>query len=705
VPAEWRGAAITITLTAADPASGLSKTYYTTDGSDPSVAANAARKVYTATAKPTLSNGQRIRYSSVDAVGNVEAVQTSAAAKVDTTAPSTADDVPTTWQKADIPATLTATDTQSGAAETWYTTDSSNPADPGNANRKRYSASAKPVLAHGESIRYASVDAVGNVETAKVTAVARVDKEAPVTTDSVPASFQPADITVTLARSDTGGSTVATTWYTLDGSDPTTSGTRLAYNPSVKPKVTDGQRIRYSTVDVAGNVEAVKTSETARVDKVAPVTRDDVPATWQKDDVTVTLTTDDGTGSGVATTWYTTDGSDPSVSTSATRQIYDAAAKPVLGPGQKIRYFSVDRMNNRETVKETPAKVDHTAPATTDNVPLGWRSADIAVTLTANDTGVGTVTGTWYTTDGSDPTVADNPARHAYDAAAKPTLAHGQRLRYASADGVGNIEEPRQSLAAKVDTVAPTTTDDVPAAASSRPVTVTLTAADTGGSGLADTWFTTDGSDPRVATNAARKRYSATVRPVLDNGQQVRYSSTDTAGNAEAVKVSRAATVTGGTTTPTTPSTPATPASAPTPSPAPAPAPAAPVPAAAPVAPAPAPAATPAPAPAPKLGGVTLAPVLSQARVRAGMPVTLKVPAGAKVVQIQVLRAGAPVQAAAAKTAKPLATLYRFPKRAGTLRTKLALKRLKRGSYQLVVRAGVTKTALGAPTVKRFRVR
>ena len=32
-------------------------------------------------------------------------------------------------------------------------------------------------------------------------------------------------------------------------------------------------------------------------------------------------------------------------------------------------------------------------------------------------------------------------------------------------------------------------------------------------------------------------------------------------------------------------------------------------------------------------------------------------------------------------------------------------RRLKPGSYQLVVRAGATNTVLGAATVKRFRVR
>jgi hypothetical protein len=188
------------------------------------------------------------------------------------------------------------------------------------------------------------------------------------------------------------------------------------------------------------------------------------------------------------------------------------------------------------------------------------------VTLTANDTGVRAVASTWYTLDGSDPTLADNPARHTYDPAARPTLGAGQRIRYASADSVGNVEGARTSLAAKVDTTAPATTDDVPAGAQPSAVTVRLTAADTGGSGVAQTWFTTDGSDPAVATNPARQRYGASV--------------------------------------------------------------------------------------------------LRHASVRAtGVPVTVKVPIGANVVRIEVVRAGARARAAAAAKAKRLATLYRFAKR------------------------------------------
>ncbi|MFL5780534.1 MAG: SdrD B-like domain-containing protein, partial [Thermoleophilaceae bacterium] len=97
----------------------------------------------------------------------------------------------------------------------------------------------------------------------------------------------------------------------------------------------------------------------------------------------------------------------------------------------------------------------------------------------------------------------------------------------------------------RVDTTAPTTTDDVPAAVVSANVTVTLTASDTG-AGVDKTWYTTDDSDPSDTSNPSRALYSAGNKPLLRDGQQVRYYSVDLAGNAEPVRVSGVAKIDAG---------------------------------------------------------------------------------------------------------------------------------------------------------------
>ena len=69
------------------------------------------------------------------------------------------------------------------------------------------------------------------------------------------ASWYAAAVSVTLAATDNaGGSGVSKTYYTTDGTTPTTSSTMYtgAFN------VTGTTTVQYFSVDVAGNTEAVK---------------------------------------------------------------------------------------------------------------------------------------------------------------------------------------------------------------------------------------------------------------------------------------------------------------------------------------------------------------------------------------------------------------------------------------------------------------
>jgi hypothetical protein len=66
---------------------------------------------------------------------------------------------------------------------------------------------------------------------------------------------------------------------------------------------------------------------------------------------------------------------------------------------------------------------------------------------------------------------------------------------------------------------------------------VTLTAADTGGSGLDATYYTRGASPPDPTSASAV--YNPAAKPNLADGERIKYFSTDNAGNAEAVKTSR----------------------------------------------------------------------------------------------------------------------------------------------------------------------
>ena len=278
--------------------------------------------------------------------------------------PTTTDDVPATFRAAPVEVTLTATDDVggSGVEKTYYTT-GATPATPTTASAE-YDPAAKPVLAHGEKISYFSVDKVGDTETVKTSAAAKVDTTAPSTSDDVDGLWHAAPVTVTLtAADDAGGSGIDATYYTVGVSPATPTTASAVYTSGTKPTLADGERISYLTVDAVGNAEAVTTSGPVKVDTTAPATTDDVDGLWHPAPVTVTLTAADAQ-SGVDATYYTV-GASPATPTTASTT-YSPAAKPVLDDGERISYFSVDAVGHAEAVRTSgAAKVDARLPDTT----------------------------------------------------------------------------------------------------------------------------------------------------------------------------------------------------------------------------------------------------------------------------------------------------------------------------------------------------
>lgn len=183
---------------------------------------------------------------------------------------------------------------------------------------------------------------------------------------------------------------------------------------------------------------------------------------------------------------------------------------------------------------------DGTAPTTTDDVPAVYRNTPVRVTLTAADEAGGSGVDRTFYEVGSDPAVP-TAASAVYDPTAKPTLTGGQVIRYRSVDRAGNLEAPRRSAPALVDTTAPTTVDDVTTARSSARVTVSLTASDTGGAGVERTYYTVGASPPAPTTGSSV--YDPSAKPTLGDGERIRYFSVDFAGNAEASHLSAVATV------------------------------------------------------------------------------------------------------------------------------------------------------------------
>lgn len=204
-----------------------------------------------------------------------------------------------------------------------------------------------------------------------------VDNAPPVTTDNAPSGWQTADVTVTLSCTD-AVSGCASTSYSVDGA-PAQTGNTVLIN-------TDGiHTITYHSVDNLGQVEADKTA-TVQLDKTAPLTTSNADSNWHNSDVTVTLSCADATSGCASTSWSADNGGGSGSGGSVVISNEGATT---------ITYHSVDVAGNVEVDRTATVMLDKTAPAVSDDAPIGWHNHDVTVTLGCTDAVSGCASTSW----------------------------------------------------------------------------------------------------------------------------------------------------------------------------------------------------------------------------------------------------------------------------------------------------------------------
>jgi peptidoglycan/xylan/chitin deacetylase (PgdA/CDA1 family) len=517
---------VSVTFDANDNAggSGVSEIVYTTDGSTPSLTNG---NIYVTPF--TVAQTATVKYRAFDVAGNAEATKS----QLITIGPTSISLV-TPVDGSTVHGTVTLSGSVSGTTPDHVdflvdgTVVGTAPSAPWSFDWD------STTVANGQhSIVARAVDGAGTTLDSSAPAtvtVQQVDSTPPTSTitcnggDCSP--WFNANVAVTLAATDAGGSGVASIRYTLDGSTPTaTSGTlyRAAFT------VTSTVTVNYRAFDNAGNAEAVN-SQLIQIDTLAPSSsircNSAVCAgSFYNAAVSVSLSASDVGGSGLKEIRYTTDGSSPTTSSGT---VYTSAF--AVSQTTTVKYRAFDNAGNAEPVNSALIQIDTTPPTTSATcagsacVGSAWYRSGVSVALTATDSDSG-VSQIRYTTNGTVPTKTTGTVY-----SAPFTLTATTTVNYRAFDNAGNAEA-NNVMQVQVDGTAPTATLTAPAAGSTVAGQTTLSAAASDNVGVDHVDFLVDGAVVGTAT-AAPYSVQWSSSNVADGQHSITARAVDSAGNA-----------------------------------------------------------------------------------------------------------------------------------------------------------------------------
>ena len=413
----WNNSNVTVALSASDALSGVAATHWSLDGGPDQIGTNVA---------VTTEGDHTLSFFSVDNAGNAESAHT-IHVRIDKTSPTighTQSPIANVngWNNTNVTVTFTCADALSEIASCTtpqtVTTEGHNQAVTGTASDNAGNTATDPATvsidktkptitaardraANGNgwykgdvTVTFTCADALSGVaacsvpltigEGANQTATGSVTDAAgnssnvsdtPINVDKTPPIITGAPTTTPNANGWYNGN-VTIHWTCSDGlsgiagtcpADSVITGSGAALTATA------------SVADKAGNT-TLATSAPVQIDRVAPQTTSDAPATWQNSDVTVHFSALDDL-SGVQQTFVTVNSGAPQPGTSVTIR---AEGTTVL------QFWSTDRAGNTELAHTVSVLIDKTAPSIAGTrTPAananGWNNTDVGVNFTCND--------------------------------------------------------------------------------------------------------------------------------------------------------------------------------------------------------------------------------------------------------------------------------------------------------------------------------
>ncbi|HBY92814.1 MAG TPA: hypothetical protein DEP84_02445 [Chloroflexi bacterium] len=542
--AGWYRSPVQVQLVLTDNNSGPGQAEYSVDGAGWAIGT---------TFQVSSAGEHTVLYRATDTAGNRSSEQ-SQTIKIDSEPPqvtlaASGQMGQNGWYNASpVRATLTATDTISGVAQTYYREGSSGSFLTGN----QFQVSGEGV----HQLYYYAADWAGNGADRVFTSTIRIDTKAPGVIPYAPHPV-PEDVwqrtnafTVTWSAVPDDTSGVAGAYYKLDSAPRSNSDySGIGTDPLAVRNVHVGSEGKHDIYlwlyDRAGNSNYQTYRPVPRafwLDQTPPSTTPSEvnSATWYTEPVTITFTAADQVGlSGVKETRYQIIGN-----TVGPWQTGNVAVVAVDGR-LTIWYYSIDNAGNEEAHKHISVKVDLTAPPAPTNLKVspagGWQRDGCYTVTWTSPTGASGIARAYYKV--GDPPTSNEDFLHVVPAPdgridCLKDLPGGKSDLYVwLEDQAGNVDYRNAAVLESAiwwDPAPPQTELSAPAPDGNndwytRPVSITLAATDAA-SGVEATSYRVD-TGPWQSGTAFELRTQGT--------HDIFYSSTDVAGNKESEKSRR----------------------------------------------------------------------------------------------------------------------------------------------------------------------
>jgi peptidoglycan/xylan/chitin deacetylase (PgdA/CDA1 family) len=298
------------------------------------------------------------------------------------------------WYSQPVSVSLSAADTGTAVTAIRYTTDGSDPT----ASSALYTGPF--TVSTTATVKYRAWDMAGNVETTKSQLV-QFDFAPPVSSIACNSSVcsssaYAAPVSVSLSATDSGGSGGVEIHFETNGSDPGIFSPLYVASFTVSTTTT----IKYRAWDSAGNVEATN-SQLIQINTPAPDTTAPTSTIacngaacgsgWYAPSVSVSLSAIDPDDA-VAAIRYTTDGSDPTTSST----LYSGAFG--VSTSKTVKYRAWDTAGNAEATKSQLIQVDTFAPTVSITSPANGATVagNVKIVVTAADAQSGVASVAYY---------------------------------------------------------------------------------------------------------------------------------------------------------------------------------------------------------------------------------------------------------------------------------------------------------------------